>query len=212
MSNQTQQAGKNSSGGNDLRKGLTVKDFATMGIFCAIMFVVFMAYSMLTGASLFYSMIFNAAGAALLLSPFYVYMCMKVVKHGPAFVYNLMWAIVAGLMMGPFMVPWFIGGGILAELSMIGKGAYHNVKRVAISWIICTLVRAAHGMSEIWFFKDAFLATGVSDAQVQIQTQFYTDPLWVCVSLLVTAVLAVLGCYLSNKLVVKHFKKTGAIG
>lgn len=43
----------------------TVKDAAIIGIFCAVMFVVFMVYSTLTGASLFYSMIFNAAGAAL---------------------------------------------------------------------------------------------------------------------------------------------------
>lgn len=190
---------------------LSVRDFATIGIFCAIMFVVFMAYSILTGASLFYSMIFNAAGAALILSPFYVYMCMKVGTHGPAFVYNLMWAIVAGLMMGPFMVPWLIGGGIIAELSMIGVGSYRSVKRIAISWVICALVRAMHGMSEIWFFHDAFLATGVSDAQVQVQTQFYTDPFWVCVSLAVTVVLAVLGCVISNRIVVKHFKKMGSV-
>lgn len=35
----------------------TVKDAAIIGIFCAVMFVVFMVYSILTGASLFYSMI-----------------------------------------------------------------------------------------------------------------------------------------------------------
>ena len=153
----------------------TVKDAAIIGIFCAVMFVVFMVYSTLTGASLFYSMIFNAAGAALILAPFYVYMCMKVGKHGPALVYNIMWAIIAGLMMGPFMIPWFLGGGIIAELSMCGKDAYHDIKRVSISWVITALVRAAHGMSEIWFFKDAFLATGVSEQQVQVQTQYYTD-------------------------------------
>lgn len=182
-----------------------------MGIFCAIMFVVFMAYSMLTGASLFYSMIFNAAGAALILAPFYVYMSMKVGKHGPALVYNIMWAIMAGLMMGPFMIPWFLGGGIIAELSMCGKNSYHDIKRVAISWVITALVRAAHGMSEIWFFKDAFLATGVSEAQIQIQTQYYTDPKWVLLSLGVTALLAIIGCVISNKLIIKHFRKSGAI-
>lgn len=87
--------------GNEKATGnkYTVKDAAIIGIFCAVMFVVFMVYSMLTGASLFYSMIFNAAGAALILAPFYVYMCMKVGKHGPALVYNIMWAIIAGLMM-----------------------------------------------------------------------------------------------------------------
>jgi energy-coupling factor transport system substrate-specific component len=190
---------------------LSVKDFATMGIFCAIMFVVFMAYSIITGASLFYSMIFNAAGAALILSPFYVYMCLKVGKHGPALIYNAMWAIIAGLMMGPFMIPWFLGGGIIAELSMLGKGAYQDIKRVAISWIITALVRAAHGMSEIWFFKDAFLATGVSEAQVKVQTQYYTDPKYIILSLAVTAVLAVFGSLISNKLVAKHFRKSGVI-
>lgn len=190
---------------------LSVKDAATMGIFCAIMFAVFMAYSMLTGASLFFSMIFNAAGAGLILAPFYVYMSMKVGKHGPALVFNIMWAIIAGLMMGPFMIPWFLGGGIIAELSMCGKDSYHDIKRVAISWVITALVRAAHGMSEIWFFKDAFLATGVSEAQVQIQTQYYTDPKWVLLSLAATAALAILGCVISNKLIVKHFRKSGVI-
>lgn len=58
---------------------------------------------------------------------------------------------------------------------------------------------------------DAFLATGVSEAQVQIQTQYYTDPKWVLLSLVATAVLAVFGCMISNKLIVKHFRKSGAI-
>jgi energy-coupling factor transport system substrate-specific component len=132
-------------------------------------------------------------------------------KHGPALVYNIMWAIIAGLMMGPFMIPWFLGGGIIAELSMCGKNAYHDIKRVSISWVITALVRAAHGMSEIWFFKDAFLATGVSEQQVQVQTQYYTDPKYVLLSLAVTAILAILGCMISNKLIVKHFRKSGAI-
>lgn len=125
--------------------------------------------------------------------------------------YNIMWAIIAGLMMGPFMIPWFLGGGIIAELSMCGKNAYHDIKRVSISWVITALVRAAHGMSEIWFFRDAFLATGVSEQQVQVQTQYYTDPKYVLLSLAVTAILAVLGCMISNKLIVKHFRKSGAI-
>lgn len=103
-------------------KKYTVKDAAIIGIFCAVMFVVFMAYSILTGASLFYSMIFNAAGAALILAPFYVYMCMKVGKHGPALVYNIMWAIVAGLMMGPFMIPWFLGGRHYRRTFYVWKG------------------------------------------------------------------------------------------
>ena len=45
--------------GNEKSTGnkYTVKDAAIIGIFCAVMFVVFMVYSTLTGASLFYSMI-----------------------------------------------------------------------------------------------------------------------------------------------------------
>ena len=38
---------------------LTVKDLATIGIFSAVMIVVFITFSMLTGASLFFNMIFN---------------------------------------------------------------------------------------------------------------------------------------------------------
>ena len=58
--------------GNEKATGnkYTVKDAAIIGIFCAVMFVVFMVYSMLTGASLFYSMIFNAAAQHLSLRHF----------------------------------------------------------------------------------------------------------------------------------------------
>ncbi len=57
---------------------LRVKDFATIGIFSAIMLVVFIAFSMITGASLFFNMILNAVCVAFILAPFYVYMCLKV--------------------------------------------------------------------------------------------------------------------------------------
>ena len=147
----------------------TVKDAAIIGIFCAVMFVVFMVYSILTGASLFYSMIFNAAGAALILAPFYVYMCMKVGKHGPALVYNIMWAIIAGLMMGPFMIPWFLGGGIIAELSMCGKDAYHDIKRVSISWVITALVRT-------WYVRNLVFQRRISCHRRQRAAGSGSDP------------------------------------
>ena len=192
-------------------KKLSVKDLATIGIFSAIMIVVFIAFSMVTGASLFFNMIFNAVFTALILGPFFVYMAMNVGQTGVALIYNILQAVLATLFMGPFMFPWFLGGGILAELSMIGTDSYRNVKRITIAWIITSLTRAAHGMSEIWFFKDAFLKTGVSSEQVQIQTQYYTDEKWVLISLALTAVAAVLGCYLGNKMTEKHFKKIGIL-
>ena len=96
------------------------------------------------------------------------------------FVYNIMWAIIAGLMMGPFMIPWFLGRRHHCRTFHVRKEcSYNDIKRVSISWVITALVRAAHGMSEIWFFRDAFLATGVSEQQVQVQTQYYTDPKYV---------------------------------
>ena len=138
-------------------------------------------------------------------------MSMKVGKPGVALIYNILQAVLATVFMGPFMIPWFVGGGIIAELSMIGTDSYRNIKRITIAWIITSLTRAAHGMSEIWFFKDAFLKTGVSPEQVQIQTQYYTDVKWVLISLALTVVTAIVGCYLGNKMTEKHFRKTGII-
>ena len=190
---------------------LSVKDLATIGIFSAIMIVVFIVFSMLTGASLFFNMIFNAVFAALILGPFFVYMSMKVGKPGVALIYNVLQAILAAMFMGPFMIPWFVCGGIIAELSMIGKNSYRSIKRITVAWIITSLTRAAHGMSEIWFFKNAFINSGVSLEQVQIQTKYYTDIKWVIISLSLTAVAAIVGCYLGNKMTQKHFRKTGII-
>lgn len=190
---------------------LKVKDFATIGIFSAIMIVVFIAFSMLTGASLFFNMILNAVCVAFILAPFYVYMCLKVGKPGVALIYNLIHALLVGLMMGPFMAPWFIVGGIIAELSMLGVNSYKNIKRVAMSWAITSLVRATHGMAEIWFFKEAYLASGVSEQQIAVQTQYYTSAPWVMFSCVATLLMAVLGCLLANRLMGKHFRKSGLI-
>lgn len=195
----------------DNNKRLTVKDLATIGIFSAIMIVIFITFSILTGASMFFNMILNAVFTALILGPFFVYLSMKVGKPGIALIYNILQAILSAVFMGPFMFPWFLGGGIIAELSMIGKDTYRNIKRITIAWIITSLTRAAHGMSEIWFFKEAFLKTGVSSEQVAIQTQYYTSVKWVLISLGLTVIAAIIGCYLGNKMTEKHFKKTGII-
>jgi energy-coupling factor transport system substrate-specific component len=190
---------------------LTVKNLATIGIFSAIMIVVFITFSMITGASLFFNMIFNAVCVAFILAPFYVYMCMKVSKPGVALIYNLIHALLVFLMMGPFMAPWFIVGGLIAELSMIGKDSYKSVTRISVSWAITMLVRVTHGMAEIWFFKESYIASGISPEQVTIQTQYYTSAPWVLFSCVATLVMAILGCILANKLIGKHFLKSGLI-
>ena len=192
-------------------KGLKVKDFATIGIFSAIMLVVFIAFSMITGASLFFNMIFNAVCIAFILAPFYVYMCMKVHKPGVVLIYNLIHALLTTLMMGPFMAPWFIAGGIIAELSMFGNDSYKRITRIGISWTITSLVRATHGMAEIWFFKQAYMGSGVSEEQIAVQTQYYTSLPWVLFSCVATIVMAILGCMIADKLMNKHFRKSGMI-
>ena len=96
-------------------------------------------------------------------------------------------------------------------INPFGKDSYRDPKRITVAWVITSLTRAAHGMSEIWFFKEAFLKTSVTPEQVEVQTRYYTDAKWVLFSLALTAVAAVLGCYLGNKMTEKHFKKTGII-
>lgn len=192
-------------------KKLTVKDLATIGIFSAIMIVVFLAFSIITGASMFFNMILNAVFIALILAPFFIYMSMKVQKRGVALIYNIIQGILAGILMTPAMLPWFIGGGIIAELSMMGKDSYKSIKRITIAWIITSLTRATHGMSEIWFFKDAFEKSGVSPEQIQLQTRYYTSAKWILISIGLTVITAIIGCYLGNKMTEKHFRKTGMI-
>ena len=86
---------------------LSVKDLATIGIFSAIMIVVFIAFSMITGASLFFNMVLNAVFAAFILAPFFVYMAMKVNKQGVVLIYNTRHAVLTTVFMGPFMFPSF---------------------------------------------------------------------------------------------------------
>ncbi|MBU5591584.1 MptD family putative ECF transporter S component [Clostridium sp. MSJ-4] len=190
---------------------LAVKDLATIGIFSAIMIVVFIAFSIITGASLFFNMIFNAVFVSFILAPFYVYMCMKVGKPGIALIYNLIHALLVFFMMGPFISPWFIVGGIIAELSMLGKNSYRSITRISISWAITMLVRATHGMAEIWFFKNAYMGSGVSSEQIAIQTKYYTSLPWVLLSCTATIIMSILGCMLANKIIAKHFRKSGLI-
>lgn len=194
-----------------MSKKLTVKDLATIGIFSAIMIVVFIALTMATAISMFFQLILNAVLVALVLGPFFVYMSRKVGKPGVALIYNILQAILATVFMGPYMFPWFLGGGILAELSMIGTDSYRNVKRITGAWIITSLTRATHGMATIWFFNDAFIKSGVSPELITSQTQYYTSAKWVLISLVLTLIASVAGCYLGNKMTEKHFSKSGMI-
>ena len=91
----------------------TVKDAAIIGIFCAVMFVVFMVYSTLTGASLFYFHDFQCRWRSTYPRAV-LYLHVHESRQAwpcPCLQYHV--AIIAGLMMGPFMIPWFLAAASL---------------------------------------------------------------------------------------------------
>ena len=53
---------------------------------------------------------------------------------------------------------------------MIGTDSYRNIKRITIAWIIISLTRAAHGMSEIWFIRKSLKNLHIKDFKIKLQS------------------------------------------
>ena len=192
------------------KKGLTVKDLVTVGIFSAL----FLVFALVGG--IFFApnpvlTFYMPVGSALLCGPVYLLMLAKVQKR---------WAVT---ILGTILcVIWFVTGmhwamalgylimGIAADLTA-GAGRYKSKKLNSLSYILISLGGTA---SYLVFFADpdgwATTMLGNGTEQSYIDTMRSAGSTWIMVIMLAGTVLAAaLSALVGCGMLKKQFEKAG---
>ena len=192
------------------KKGLTVKDLVTTGIFSAI----FLVFTMIGG--IFFApnpvlTFYMPMGAALLCGPVYLLMIAKVQKR---------WSVtILGIIMG---IIWFVTGmhwafslgyigmGIIADL-VAGAGDYRNKAVNLLSYMLMSLGGV---YTYVVFFIDpqGWASTMLENGTEQsyIDTMSASAPSWLLAVIIIgTLAIAALSGWIGGKLMKKQFEKAG---
>lgn len=195
---------------SNVKKGLSVKDLVTVGIFSAL----FLVFALVGG--IFFApnpilTFYMPVGSALLCGPVYLLMLAKVQKR---FAVTILGAILCAV--------WFVTGmhwamalgyllmGIAADLTA-GAGQYRSAKINSLSYILISLGGTA---SYLVFFAnpDGWAKTmlGNGTEQSYIDTMRSAGSVWIMlVMLLGTVLAAALSAFVGSKMLKKQFEKAG---
>lgn len=192
------------------KKGLTVKDLVTIGIFSAL----FLVFALVGG--IFFApnpvlTFYMPVGSALLCGPIYLLMMAKVKKRFTATILGVIMCII-----------WFVTGmhwamalgylvmGIVADM-VAGARQYQSKKFNSISYILLTL--GGTGSYLVFFANpDGWARTmlGNGTEQSYIDTMRATGSIWIMVIMLVgTVISAALSAFVGCKMLKKQFEKAG---
>lgn len=192
------------------KKGLTIKDLVTVGIFSAL----FLVFAFIGG--IFFApnpvlTFYMPVGSALLCGPVYLLMLAKVQKR---------WAVT---ILGTILcIIWFVTGmhwamalgyfvmGIAADL-VAGIGSYKSKKINSLSYILLSLGGTA---SYLLFFADpdgwAKTMMGNGTEQSYIDTMRSAKTVWIMVIMLAGTVLsAAISAFIGCRMAKKQFEKAG---
>lgn len=192
------------------RKGLTVKDLVTIGIFSALYFVAQLIGGMPFAPNpvLTFYMPF---GQALLCGPILLLLLAKVPKRGACSIIG----IIMGLIFFALGMHWAMDFGymltaIIADF-IAGSKQYRNVKLNIFSYAVMCL--GPTGTYIVFFLDPAgwtstMLNKGTN--QAYIDTMKAAAPMWVLAVILIgTVVIALFSGWVGKKLLKKQFEKAG---
>lgn len=198
------------SNSSTIKKGLTVKDLVTIGIFTAL----FLVFALVGGIFFAPNSILTfcmPVGSALLCGPVYLLMLAKVSKR---FAVTILGAILC--------IIWFVTGmhwamalgylimGIVVDL-VAGAGHYKSKKINSLSYILLSL--GGTGSYLVFFANpDGWAKTmlGNGTEQSYIDTMRQTGSVWILMIMLAGTVLAAtFSAFVGCKMLRKQFEKAG---
>lgn len=191
---------------------LHIKDFIALGVLNAVFTVLFILLTVIVG-------IFPVTGilapaiAAIPLGVVFILLMIKVAKKGTLLVSGVLQAVILFLLSGSWtFVVAIISATLLGEL--IVWGAYKDLHRVTISYVVLICGYALGSFAPIVFFTESWrtasVANGYNASYVNAFTEILNGPILLGV-LAVSALGALLGAILGKKMLKKHFVKAGVI-
>lgn len=191
---------------------LVGKDYITIAVFGLLMFLVFMAFSMILGmnANLFW---FTHACGSLVAGIVWMYVAAKVPKRGAFAIMALIVAVVSlllGMMWtGPVGI---VVGGIAAEL-IAGAGDKRTAMRSMVAFAAFTLCFWIGQESMVIIagqsYVDMVVEMGMSAEYGQALVDFFGSPFFF-VAAVATAICPLIGGWIGSKLFKKHFARIAA--
>lgn len=193
----------------------TVKDVITTVLMSVMLIVIQLVVNMVCMMNDFLSMVLSVGFTMLLCGPVFFLMVSRVRKHFAVLLYMLLLGIVFLMMGNWFLLPWFIGVGIICEAILWKKGAFQNSKRLTATWTIASLLYNGVNLLPIWFFWEVYynfaVDSGMEQSYIDSYTYYYSTPVWVIFILIFTTICGFVGSLIGQKLIKKHFKKAGVL-
>ena len=194
------------------KKGLSIKDLVTIGVFSAIYLVFFLAGGMpfaINPVLTFYMPL----GCALLCGPIFLLLVAKVHKRYTITILSLLMACIVFITgMHPAFSIGFIVMGIVAEI-VAGTKSYQSKKMNSLSYILLSL--ASTGSYLVFFANpEAWAATMLQSGTEQsyITTMnANASPTILIIMLVGTVLCAALSSFIGCKMLKKQFEKSGII-
>lgn len=193
------------------KKGLTVRDLVTTGVFTALFFVFtmigagfFMANPVLTFA--------GPAAMALLTGPIYLLLVAKVPKHGPIIILG----VIVGLLVFVTGMYWLwavacVVCAIVADF-IAGVGKFRNKNLNLVSFLVFSLNPMGSYMM-LWIDPQGYAGylTGKGTEQAYMDTMMATAGTgWILPAMIAGILLcALISALVGRKLLRKHFEKAG---
>lgn len=192
---------------------LQIKDYINIGIFSAILMVLYLVAAMTNVTPITY-LIYSPATAFVGATP-YLFITTKIPKKGTVllfavvpFLYFLLLAGTEGMIVAAFFAVF----AILAEL-ILGNDR-KNFKRITISYIVFAMWNAIGGQFRLFATTESYLEyaknLGLSEVYIDFlrsQANYFT---WAIV-IVGSIVAAVVGIYLSRLIFKKHLIKAGIL-
>ena len=192
---------------------LQVKDYINIGIFSAILMVLYLAASMTNLTPVTY-LIYSPATAFVGAIPF-LFITTKIPKKGTVllfsvvpFLYFILLAGVEGMIVAAFLAVF----AIIAELIL--RNDRKNFKKITLAYIVLAMWNAIGGQFRLFVTTDSYLEyaknLGLSEIYIEYLRTHVNYLTWVIV--IVGSILAALvGIYLSRLIFKKHLSKAGIL-
>ena len=193
----------------------TVRDVITTVLMSVLLIVIQLIVNMVCMMNDFVSMVLSVGFTMLLCGPVFFLMVGRVRKHGVALLYMGLLGVVFLLMGNWFLLPWFIGVGLICEAVLWKNGAFESPKRLTLAWTVASLLYNGVNLLPIWFFWDTYysfaLSSGMEQSYIDAYVHYYTAPGWMAFILAFTTVCGFIGSLIGQRLIKKHFKKAGVL-
>lgn len=160
--------------------------------------------------------LYGAAGIECLIgATFYLVAANRVNRHGLLFVWIAVYGLIEGALGYSFLIPYFLVVAVLAELSMIGKDTYRNPVRNAIGWGIYAVGMFVGSVVPLLWSWESFsqmaLKSGFTETTLNMQVEMVTSPQLMALGIAITAACAALGVLFGQRLLRRHFERSGIV-